>query len=189
MKRATLLKRRGHDEAGDGVDRDATERRRIAGERPNAKPTAEPEATAAAEPTVEPEPAAPSAPPSRRGRAAAAIAFTVGLVVGLLIDGLVYGGMRSFDAIYDTPAGGWVGAIVLACVLVVAVLAGRYLLRSRGLPDPSATALLGILLMLIVTLAALIPIVFSVWMLVITPLMGGLAFLAAHLLIARFGSR
>ncbi|MDN5856843.1 MAG: hypothetical protein L0K86_29205, partial [Actinomycetia bacterium] len=93
----------------------------------------------------------------------------------------------TFQAIYNTPAGDGVGAVVLVAVLVVSMLVGRFLLKWRGLHDPNATALLGILLMAIVTLGVLLPIVFTAWMLVITPLLGAASYLVSHLLVTQFG--
>lgn len=131
------------------------------------------------------DPRAASSTPTRTSRPIAAT--LIGLTVGAVLTGLVYAGMQAFQAIYNTPAGDGVGAVTLVVVLLVSMLAGRYLLRWRGLPDPNATTLLAVMLMVIVTLAFLLPIVFSPWMLLITPALGAASYVASHLLIAHLG--
>ncbi|UYM07730.1 hypothetical protein [Solicola gregarius] len=191
-KRSGLLRRRKGTNTGgvDTLERDdeTTKRRRIAGERPGSKPD---ETDTAAEPSESQELAAELAEKlaGRRRIPQPVWATTTGLVVGALLTGLVYAGMQTFQAIYNTPAGGGTGAVVLVAVLIVSLVAGRSLLKWRGLPDPNATTLLAVLLVVIVILAALLPIVFSAWMLLVTPLLGGASYLVSHLLIAHFGSR
>lgn len=210
-KRSALLKRRRPDsEGGVGTldrDDDATKRRRIAGERPSLKAddadgettadmatdaadTEQPESATAETKSESQEIAAELAEKSgRRVRVPQPVWATVtGIVVGALLTGLVYAGIQAFQAIYNTPAGGGTGAVVLVAVLVVSLFAGRTLLKWRGLPDPNATTLLAVLLVVIVTLAVLLPIVFSAWMLLVTPILGGASYLVSHLLIAHFGS-
>lgn len=202
MKRTALLKRRNRTESGTTDEAAPAERRRrIAGERP-ATGDDEPAADERPEETDNRPGGADTSetskplsrlltlePPDRAQVVAALSAAGTGVVVGAVLTGLVYAGMRAFEAIYNTPAGNGVGAIVLLAVVVVSLLVGRYLLRWRGLPDPNATTLLGLALMAIVTLGALLPIVFSSWMLLITPLLGGVSYLVAHLLVAHFGER
>lgn len=199
---SAVLRRRGTQSATDGEE--PAERRRIAGERPRPSEPATRATDAADEATtgVDAEQGDDSTTrrrplddrlaslrPDRAQVVAAASALLVGVVVGAVLTGLVYAGMQGFQAIYHTPAGGAVGAVVLLVVLVAAMLTGRFLLGRRRLPDPGATSLLGIMLMVIGTLGLLLPVVFSVWMLAITPALGGLSYLVSHLLIAHFGDR
>lgn len=205
------------DGATDTLDRtgESTKRRRIAGERRTPVDTdTDADTVTATETTKEPESKSGSdstpkkarskgnagdsearardlaAKPRLRTRLAApAWAALTGLVVGGVLTGLVYAGMQTFQAIYNTPAGDGVGAVVLVAVLVVSMLVGRFLLKWRGLYDPSATTLLGILLMAIVTLGVLLPIVFTAWMLLITPLLGAATYLVSHLLVTHFGNQ
>lgn len=203
-----MPKKRGPAESSPGpgsVEEQAERRRRIAGERP--RPAGSDDADGPAEDSDEIDdsdeadasdsddtPAesrtlaqsATALDPKRARMIAAATALAIGAVVGVVLTALVYAGMQAFQAIYHTPAGDGVGAVLLVVVLVIAVLTGRWLLRLRGLPDPNATTLLGMMLIAIVTLGLLLPIVFSVWMLVITPVLGALSYLGAHLIIARF---
>lgn len=206
-KRGNALKRRTHNPGGVGTleDDETTKRRRIAGERPAAgadtaaKPT---DATASEKQPADSDTGSNTGSESQRlanKRATKPITRTAvinalwatltGLIVGAALTGLVYAGMQAFQAIYNTPAGDGVGAAVLVVVLVISMLVGRSLLKWRGLHDPNATTLLGVLLMLIVTLAALLPIVFSSWMLLITPLLGAVTYLLSHLLVTHFGSQ
>lgn len=197
-----MLKRRVRNQSAAASDEPAERRRRIAGERPKPAEDATEDAEGAEDATdaddelgaggesTESRTLAQALASIRPGRArlvAATTALLIGVVVGAVLTGLVYAGMRAFQAIYDTPAGDGVGAVVLVVVLAVSMLAGRYLLGRRGLPDPSATSLLGIMLMVIVTLGLLLPVVFSAWMLAIAPALGGLSYLVSHLLIAHFG--
>lgn len=204
-KRSGLLRRRKG--ATGGVDTlepedDAPKRRRIAGERPSLKADdASDEPGTLSTPATQEEAERPDGKsesremaqalaeksPNRRRFPQALWAAATGLVVGALLTGLVYAGMQAFQAIYNTPAGNGVGAGVLVAVLVIAMLAGRFLLKWRNLHDPSATTLLAVLLMVIVTLGVLLPIVFSTWMLLITPLLGAATYLLSHLLVTHFG--
>ena len=206
--RSGLLRRRKGAGAGavETLDRDdeTTKRRRIAGERPStndADDTTSDASEAAVETDQAPDESATETESqtlakeltdktAKRPRIPQPVWATVtGIVVGALLTGLVYAGMQAFDAIYNTPAGGGTGAVVLVVVLVVSLVVGRFLLKWQGLPDPNATTLLAILLIVIVTLAALLPIVFSAWMLGVTPVLGGASYLVAHLLITRFGNQ
>lgn len=175
------LKDPGSEEADDAAERaeEPTKRRRIAGERRSSAPAADSEDMARELATR---------PGLQKRLAAPAWAGLTGLVVGGVLTGLVYAGMQTFQAIYNTPAGDGVGAVVLVAVLAISMLVGRLMLRWRGLHDPNATALLGVLLMMIVTLAVLLPIVFTAWMLLVTPLLGAATHVIAHLLVTRFGT-
>lgn len=207
LERRELAEPEGEAEPADRAD-EPTKRRRIAGER--RRSTAEAETDATTKIVSKPRAHADSASTDTANKdgddsatraqdmaatsalrtrlAAPAWATLTGLIVGGVLTGLVYAGMQAFQAIYNTPAGDGVGAVVLVAVLVASLLVGRLLLTWRGLHDPNATALLGILLMVIVTLGVLLPIVFTAWMLLVTPLLGAASYLISHLLVTHFGN-
>jgi hypothetical protein len=94
--------------------------------------------------------------------------------VGLLV--AVLGGQQACEVVRGTSSCGAAGGFMLIVIGVLMILAGARLLRTLAVPEPVITSVLGVALLTIVVLAVLIDVIFSVWMWVVLPLVGAVAY-------------
>lgn len=154
----------------DDEDRPSLEAPRIFGKRRATPPTAQPDEPVfedsgtveqtAVLPATEPEPV-PEPTPSKPAKARRAprtprdrtkpllpgpqAAMASGLLVGLALCALVWVGFRGCEAVRGTTScGTGVGMTALVVVVVLAVVAGGYLLKFFGIPDPGSASFLGV---------------------------------------------
>ena len=121
-------------------------------------------------------PAAPALP-------APAASTVTGAVVGLLVTALAALALAIFSAVRGTATGGGWGLLALAAIPAVAVVVGTRLLAYARIREAGTTSLVGVLLAVILVLAALIDPVYTRWAWLIVPAVGAAACLVAHLLI------
>jgi hypothetical protein len=103
-------------------------------------------------------------------------AAAVGLLVAVLAQVLVIGGQQACEVVRGTSSCGSAGGFMLIVIGVLMILAGARLLRTLAVPEPVITSVLGVALLTIVVLAVLIDVIFSVWMWVVLPLVGAVAY-------------
>jgi hypothetical protein len=103
-------------------------------------------------------------------------AAAVGLLVAVLAQVLVIGGQQACEVVRGTSSCGAAGGFMLIVIGVLMILAGARLLRTLAVPEPVITSVLGVALLTIVVLAVLIDVIFSVWMWVVLPLVGAVAY-------------
>jgi hypothetical protein len=108
-----------------------------------------------------------------------------GVLVGLVGFVLAYLGSRGCAAVRGVNSCGGYGVLVLLAVLAVEVVLGAVLLRAWGLTDTTGTSVLGVGLVAVVAMLFFLPALTSIWMLLVLPLVSGVAFLAAWWLSTR----
>lgn len=110
-----------------------------------------------------------------------------GLAVGLLGVGLTWGALRGCVALRGSSScGGGPGLLFLIAIVVVMVLAGALLLRAFRVPDSGGASFLGVGIVGVITLVALLGVIFSPAMFVVIPLLTALAFGLAYWVTTRF---
>ncbi len=137
-----------------------------------------------------PPPTAPTAPapqkaprvkkprnPVLAGRLAALIA---GLLVGAGIVGATKASFGICESVRGTNSCGGPGLLLLVVILIAAVLVGAAVLRLAKVPDAGSTSFLAVGLVSVIALLFLIDVLFSVWMIVVIPLVSVVAFLGSH---------
>ncbi|MGH3447634.1 MAG: hypothetical protein ACRDQA_06785 [Nocardioidaceae bacterium] len=116
------------------------------------------------------------APPSWVG------ATVAGIFSGLLAVGLVWAGLHGCDAVRGRPScGGW-GIGMLVIIVVVMLLVGAMVGKVLQVPDAGVVAFFGVTLALILMLLFAVDHAFSIWMVVVLPLVTAACFAAASVL-------
>jgi hypothetical protein len=138
---------------------------------PGAVSVAEPEAEAA--PRKVSRERKPMALPRINPRVAAVV---TGLVVGLVGVLLAFGASQSCEAVRGVGSCGGLGLFALLGVLIIEVVLGSILLKAFGLLDPTSTSFLGVGLVTAMALLFFLSSLDSVWMLLVIPVLTGLAF-------------
>ncbi|WP_109507952.1 hypothetical protein [Nocardioides speluncae] len=140
--------------------------------------------TEAAEAAEAQDDAAPAAKPERTvslpalsGLPAAAV---TGVAVGLLAVLLTYLALRGCEQVQGTSSCGGPGLFLLVAIMVICVLAGRFLLAGWNIPDPGSTSFLAVGLLAVIALLFLVNVLFEWWMIILIPLIGLCTFMLSH---------
>lgn len=120
-----------------------------------------------AKPKREPKPKREFTLPPIAARLAAAI---TGAVVGLLAVALTYLGLRGCEAVQGTSSCGSPGFVLLLAIMIGLIVIGSSLLGAWRVPDAPSTSFLAVGLLAVVALLFLIEVIFSVWMILVIPL-------------------
>ena len=153
-------------------------------EEPSATDAREPEDAVAAAPEAGARRARSFALPTVDGRVAAAI---TGVLVGLLAVGLTYLGLLGCEGLNGTQSCGGPGLFMLVLILALLVAGGTLPLKAWRIRDALSTSLLGVGLITVICLLFLIGVLFSPWMFVVIPLVGGATFTLAQWVTATYG--
>lgn len=115
-------------------------------------------------------------------------AAVTGVVVGLLGVGATLLALAGCDLVRGASScGGPSGLLLLVLVLVAMVLVGRLLLTMLGAGDGAAGAsFLAVGVVAVVTMLVLLEVIYSPWMLLVVPLLGGASYVLAHWVTTRF---
>ncbi len=115
------------------------------------------------------------------------VAAATGLLVGVATVALVGLGRIGCDALRGTPSCGGPGLLMLIATVVLAVVAGRFLLGFGEVPDPGTVSFLAVAFVLIVVLLFFVDLTFSPWIWLLLPLLAALAFPTAAYIVKRAG--
>lgn len=122
---------------------------------------------------------------SRRGGPVAAA--VTGVVVGLAGVGGTVAGLAGCEAVRGvSTCGGGTGLLLLVGIVAVMVLLGAAVLKGLGARDAGATSFLGVGIVVVVTMLALLEVVYSPWMVLVVPVLTGASYLLAHWVTSRF---
>lgn len=142
-----------------------------------------PETEAAGEDQDE-EATAPATKPERTvslpplsGLTAAAV---TGVAVGLLAVLLTFLALRGCEQVRGTSSCGGPGLFLLIAIMVICVLAGRFLLAAWNVTDPGSTSFLAVGLLAVIALLFLVQVLFEWWMIILIPLVALATFMLSH---------
>ncbi|QIX28273.1 hypothetical protein ncot_18010 [Nocardioides sp. JQ2195] len=121
--------------------------------------------------------------PALPGRVAAAI---TGLVVGALAVAMTYLAVQGCEKVKGTSSCGTPGFFLLLAIMILLVVLGSSLLKAWQISDPGSTSFMAVGLVAVVALLFLIQVIFSPWMVLVIPLVGGAAFVVSHWLTSLF---
>lgn len=164
---------------------------------PEPRPTQQLRVGAEQEPELEPEAALNGAPrrrakPERSGLALPSVPARLAVVVTGLLVGAA-GGAATFGAMAGCKAvrgvstcGGAPGFFILLAIVVLMILLGGMLLKAFKVSDPGSTSFLAVGVVTVVTMLALLDVIYSPAMFVVIPVLTAAAFLLAHWVTTRF---
>jgi hypothetical protein len=109
----------------------------------------------------------------------------VGLLAGFAAVALVWASERGCDQVRGTPNCGAAGFPLLVLAVVITVVLAAQALKRLALPNHKLVAFLGVGFMLLIVLGFLSNDLFSLWTLVIVPVLTAITFLVAHLIAGR----
>lgn len=149
------------------------------------------------EPELEPEAALNGAPrrrakPQRSGLALPSIparlaVVVTGLLVGAAGGAATFGAMAGCEAVRGvSTCGGAPGFFILLAIVVLMILLGGMLLKAFKVSDPGSTSFLAVGVVTVVTMLALLDVIYSPAMFVVIPVLTAAAFLLAHWVTTRF---
>lgn len=115
------------------------------------------------------------------------VAAATGLLVGVATVGMVGLGEVGCNALRGTPSCGGPGLLMLVATVVLAVVAGRFLLAFGEVPDAATVSFLAVALVLIVVLLFFVDLTFSPWIWLVLPVLGAVSFPVAAYVVARAG--
>lgn len=152
-----------------------------------------------AEQELEPEPDATlNGAPRRRARRersglalptipARLAVMVTGLLVGAAGRAATYGAMAGCEAVRGvSTCGGAPGFFILLAIVVLMILLGGMLLKAFKVSDPGSTSFLAVGVVTVVTMLALLDVIYSRAMFVVIPVLTAAAFLLAHWVTTRF---
>jgi hypothetical protein len=110
-----------------------------------------------------------------------------GLLIGVTGGGATYGAMAGCEVVRGVSScGGGPGFFLLVAILAALVLLGAGLLKLLGVAAAGSTSFLGVGIMTVVVMLVLLDVVYSPWMFVVVPGLGGASYLLAHWVTTRF---
>lgn len=115
--------------------------------------------------------------PPLSGLTAAAV---TGVAVGLLAVLLTFLALRGCEQARGTSSCGGPGLFLLIAIMVICVLAGRFLLAAWDVTDPGSTSFLAVGLLAVIALLFLVNVLFEWWMIILIPLIGMATYMLSH---------
>ena len=164
---------------------------------PEPEPTQQLPVGAEQEPELEPEAALNGAPRRRARRERSGLALptiparlavvVTGLLVGAAGGAATFGAMAGCEAVRGvSTCGGAPGFFILLAIVVLMILLGGMLLKAFKVSDPGSTSFLAVGVVTVVTMLALLDVIYSRAMFVVIPVLTAAAFLLAHWVTTRF---
>lgn len=138
------------------------------------------------EPGPEPVPGRPARTRSRPHVPGTLAAALTGLLVGAVGCGLIYAALAGCEAVRGTDSCGGPGLFLLIAILALMVLFGAGLLALMGAASAGSTSFLAVGLVAVLVMVAFLDVVFSPWMFLVVPLMGGASYVLSHWVTTRF---